>query len=72
MIEDTTNRGRLAKLLRFHTSKSTDKLTSLDEYVSRMKAGQKDIYYLAGNSKEEVAKSPFVEQLLRKVGHAMR
>eukprot|EP00197_Chlamydomonas_leiostraca_P012972 CAMPEP_0202865410 /NCGR_PEP_ID=MMETSP1391-20130828/5942_1 /ASSEMBLY_ACC=CAM_ASM_000867 /TAXON_ID=1034604 /ORGANISM="Chlamydomonas leiostraca, Strain SAG 11-49" /LENGTH=829 /DNA_ID=CAMNT_0049545253 /DNA_START=106 /DNA_END=2595 /DNA_ORIENTATION=+ len=66
MIEDATNRGRLTKLLRFHTSKSPEKLTSLDEYIARMKDGQKDIYYLAGATKEEIAKSPFVEQLLRK------
>lgn len=66
IIEDTTNRNRLAKLLRFHTSKSPDKLTSLEEYISRMKEGQKDIYYLAGASKDEVAKSPFLERLLAK------
>ncbi|KAF5832490.1 Hsp90 protein-domain-containing protein [Dunaliella salina] len=48
IVEDATNRNRMAKLLRFHTSKSLDKLTSLDEYVSRMKEGQKQIYYLAG------------------------
>ncbi|KXZ42735.1 hypothetical protein GPECTOR_121g435 [Gonium pectorale] len=66
IIEDTANRNRLAKLLRFNTSKSEDKLTSLDEYIKRMKDGQKSIYYLAGSSKEEVANSPFVEQLLRK------
>ncbi|KAG2483309.1 hypothetical protein HYH03_017812 [Edaphochlamys debaryana] len=66
IIEDSTNRNRLAKLLRFHTSKSGDKLTTLDEYIGRMKEGQKNIYYLAGTSKEEVAASPFVEQLLKK------
>jgi HSP90 family molecular chaperone len=48
IIEDPTNRGRLAKLQRFHTSKSEDKLTSFEEYVGRMKEGQKDIYFLAG------------------------
>ncbi len=47
-IEDTTNRNRIAKLLRFHTSKSLDKLTSFEEYIGRMKEGQKDIYFLAG------------------------
>lgn len=35
-------------LLRFYTSSSPGKLTSLDEYVSRMKEGQKHIYYLVG------------------------
>lgn len=66
IMEDSTNRNRLAKLLRFHTSKSTDKLISLDEYVSRMKAGQKDIYFIAGKSMDELEKSPFVERLLKK------
>ncbi|EFJ49245.1 hypothetical protein VOLCADRAFT_80696 [Volvox carteri f. nagariensis] len=66
IIEDTTHRNRLAKLLRVYTSKSGDKLTTLDEYVSRMKEGQKSIYYLAGASKEEVASSPHLERLLRK------
>lgn len=66
IIEDATNRNRLAKLLRFHTSKSTDKVTSLDEYISRMKEGQQYIYYVAGSSQEELSKSPFVERLLKK------
>ncbi len=48
--EDTTNRSRLTKLMRFYTSKSPDTLTSFDEYVARMKEGQKDIYYLAGGT----------------------
>ena len=48
IIEDSGNRQRLAKLLRFHTSKSPDKLTSLAEYIERMKDNQKAIYYLAG------------------------
>lgn len=66
VIEDTTNRNRLAKLLRFYTSKSPDTLTSLDDYIDRMKEGQKNIYYLAGTSKEEVAGSPFLERLVKK------
>merc|ERR1712054_35654 len=48
IIEDTSNRTRLAKLLRFYTSQSEDKLTSLEEYISRMKDGQKSIFYIAG------------------------
>jgi len=66
VIEDSSNRTRLAKLLRFYTSKSQDKLTSLEEYVSRMKEGQKQIYYLAGNSMDEVKNSAFLERLLAK------
>ena len=66
IIEDAANRTRLAKLLRFYSSTSRDKLTSLDAYISRMKEGQKNIYYLAGANKEEVAASPMLERLLQK------
>ncbi|KAL9662661.1 hypothetical protein QQ045_027494 [Rhodiola kirilowii] len=66
IIEDATNRNRLAKLLRFETSKSDGKLTSLDQYISRMKSGQKDIFYITGASKEQLEKSPFLERLTKK------
>ena len=64
VIEDTANRTRLAKLLRFMSS--TGELASLAGYVERMKDKQEHIYYMAGGSSEEVAKSPFVERLLKK------
>merc|ERR1712115_683926 len=64
VIEDTANRTRLAKLLRF--TSSNGKLTSLAEYVERMKDKQESVFYMAGSSKEEVEKSPFVERLLKK------
>merc|ERR1712227_456386 len=64
VIEDTANRTRLAKLLRFTTSSGN--LTSLAAYVERMKDKQEAIYYIAGGSKEEVTSSPFVERLLKK------
>ncbi|XP_011074690.1 endoplasmin homolog [Sesamum indicum] len=66
IIEDATNRNRLAKLLRFETNKSDGKLTSLDQYISRMKSGQKDIFYITGTSKEQLEKSPFLERLTKK------
>ncbi|XP_061363696.1 endoplasmin homolog [Gastrolobium bilobum] len=66
IIEDATNRNRLAKLLRFESTKSEGKLTSLDQYISRMKAGQKDIFYITGTSKEQLEKSPFLERLKKK------
>merc|ERR1719268_285654 len=64
VIEDTANRTRLAKLLRFVSSNG--KLTSLAEYVERMKDKQENIFYMAGGSKDEVEKSPFVERLIKK------
>ncbi|XP_071685618.1 endoplasmin homolog [Rutidosis leptorrhynchoides] len=66
IIEDAANRNRLAKLLRFETTKSDGKLTSLDQYISRMKSGQKDIFYITGSSKEQLEKSPFLERLKKK------
>jgi len=64
--EDTTNRKKLADLLRFHTSKSGEDLISLKDYVARMKEGQKDIFYITGESRASVAQSPFIESLKKK------
>merc|ERR1739847_44608 len=61
--EDTANRTKVADLLRFHTSKSGDEQISLKEYIARMKEGQKNIYYITGESKSSVAASPFLEGL---------
>ncbi|XP_057532154.1 endoplasmin homolog [Amaranthus tricolor] len=66
IIEDAANRNRLAKLLRVETTKSGGKLTSLDQYISRMKSGQKDIFYITGTNKEQLEKSPFLERLTKK------
>ncbi|CAN1323017.1 Endoplasmin homolog [Linum perenne] len=66
IIEDAANRNRLAKLLRFETSRSDGKLTSLDQYISRMKSGQKDIFYITGSDKAQLEKSPFLERLVKK------
>lgn len=66
VMEDPSNRMRLAKLLRFSSSAEDDKLTSLTAYVERMKEKQEAIYYMAGTSMKEVATSPFVERLIAK------
>jgi len=66
IIEDTANRGRIMKLLRFKTSKSDDKWISLEEYVENMKDFQKDVYILAGAGLEEVKKSPFLDSFKEK------
>lgn len=66
--EDQANRTKLADLLRFHTSKSGEDLISFKDYVQRMKEGQKDIFYITGESRQQVANSPFLEAL-RKRGY---
>merc|ERR1711966_607226 len=66
--EDSTNRAKLAELLRFQTSKSGDELISLKEYCDRMKEGQNDIFYITGESIQGVSSSPFIE-CLRKKGY---
>jgi len=64
--EDSTNRAKLADLLRFQTSKSGDESISLKEYCDRMKEGQNDIYYITGESIQGVSSSPFIETLRKK------
>lgn len=54
VIEDHSNRTRLAKLLRFQSSHHPSDITSLDQYVERMKEKQDKIYFMAGSSRKEV------------------
>lgn len=60
---DFPNQEKFTKLLRFNTSVSKDaeELFSLDKYVERMKKDQKEIYYLAGNTRESVMLDPQLE-----------
>merc|ERR1712213_299317 len=64
--EDSTNRKKLAGLMRYYTSASGDEPCSLADYVSRMKENQKDIYYITGENREVVAASAFVERLKKR------
>jgi len=64
--EDQTNREKLANFLRYNTSKTGEDQISLKEYVARMKEGQKDIYFITGESLAAVTASPFIEGLKKK------
>ena len=66
IYEDSTNRSKIAELLRYNTSTSGDEMSSLKEYVSRMKENQKHIYYITGENLELVKKSSFVEKIVSK------
>lgn len=65
LAEDHGNRERIAKLLRFASTRSekADDTTSLDAYVERMQAGQKAIYYLTADGWNAARNSPQLEAL---------
>merc|ERR1712159_489285 len=64
--EDTANRNKISEFLRYYTSTSGEEMVSLKDYVSRMKEGQKDIFFITGESKQAVSNSPFIEALKKR------
>jgi molecular chaperone HtpG len=64
--EDAGNRPKLAKLLRFYSTQKPEELTGFDEYIERMKEGQKGIYWISGETKDAVANSPMLEYFRQK------
>jgi heat shock protein beta len=65
VIEDSSNRMKLAKLLRFQSTHDEKELTSLDEYIGRMKDDQDTILYLPGDSRSQVVKSPILQKYVK-------
>jgi heat shock protein beta len=65
IIEDPTNRNKLAQLSRWHSTHTESDLISLDTYIERMKENQDSIYYLAGESKEYLLKAPSLQSLIK-------
>ena len=67
LIEDSSNRTKLSKLLRFKTSvDGGEKWHSLEDYVGRMKDNQSHIYYISGSSMDAVKNSAFMERMRAK------
>jgi molecular chaperone HtpG len=60
LYEDFENREQLLKLSRFR-GMSGDALLSLDDYIGRMKEGQEAIYYITGDDREALKRSPQLE-----------
>lgn len=62
LCEATTPRQAILEVSRFHsTAMEGEALTSLDDYISRMKEGQDTIYYLTGDRLEVLRMSPQLE-----------
>lgn len=66
IYEDSQNRAKLSEMLRYYTNSSGDNIISLQEYVETMKEDQKFIYYITGESRQALQKSPFLEKLNKK------
>jgi len=64
--EDDSNRSKLSKLLRFHSTKSDGKDISLDKYLDRMQESQESIYYMSGDSEEVMKKAPALQVFKKK------
>ncbi len=60
---DYSNREKIAELFRYNSSAHPEEkeLCSLDDYISRMKEGQKEIYYISGANREAIERDPHIE-----------
>lgn len=61
LISDADNRETLLSTSSFASTHSEEGLTTLAEYVDRMKDGQQQIYYMTGESRQQIESSPHME-----------
>ncbi|MFJ8959618.1 molecular chaperone HtpG [Lentzea sp. NPDC102401] len=66
LLSDSDNRDAILEVCSFASTNSADSMTTLAEYVSRMKDGQEHIYYMTGDSRTSVENSPHMEALRAK------
>jgi len=64
--DDSTNRDKLAEFLRYYSTAKGSEMTSLKDYITRMKEGQEFIFFVCGETKKAVEESPFLEGLKKK------
>merc|ERR1712036_52757 len=64
--EDDSNRSKISKSLRFHSTKSEEKMINLDKYLDRMTESQESIYYMSGDSMDTMNKAPSLQVFKKK------
>lgn len=66
LYDAAEHRTDILKIARFHSTNSTVDMTSLEDYVGRMKDGQDSIYYISGENLESLRNSPQIEGLKKR------
>ncbi len=61
VINQSADQDKLTPLLRFHSSKSSDQLIALNDYIGRVEPAQKTIYYIVGEDLDTVRRSPHLD-----------
>jgi HSP90 family molecular chaperone len=70
IMEDMANKQKIAKLLRYQSTHNysqdatNNHMCSFAEYIKRMKEGQKDIYFLGGESLKDIYSNPILAKIL--------
>ncbi|WAC55647.1 molecular chaperone HtpG [Gordonia sp. SL306] len=61
LVNDIDNRDALLKASSFESTDSADDLTTLADYVGRMRSGQDTVYYMTGETRQQIENSPHIE-----------